>query len=395
MPFRFKAKSVFLTYPQCPIPKEHALTLLRTKLGEAEGTHYLIAQETHQDGHFHLHVFIERHTVIDTLNERHFDLEWEDNVIFHPNITAPRNKPDVIKYITKSDTAPLKWPETWDYEVAPKRKGKWAEATPLLLQGQDAKTLLKSMPDFVLGNLQKVQQAVTFVANIRQQESLPPLDRFLTWELPADLANEPNIAFQTVWNELKDNLANKGFGRKQLYLHGPTGIGKSTFVLHLLMCVRTYMIPNEDFYCHWDNDLYDLSVMEEFKGQKTIQWLNQWLDGAHFYVKKKGIPGLLKTNPIPTILISNFDINGSDVYPNMQESTSIATLRRRLRVLPVDHLCMHLLTKALRAFLSSIGVSLPRLTGDAPQPNPIANIPAPIVAPVPRPTVNPLWLGDQ
>lgn len=387
MPFRFKAKSVFLTYPQCPIPKEHALTLLRTKFGESDGTHYLIGQETHQDGSFHIHVFIERETVIDTVNERHFDLEWEDNVIFHPNITAPRNKTDVINYITKDDKTPVKWPVTWEYETTGKRKGKWEIATPFLLQGQDAKTLLKSMPDFVLGNLKKVQEAAAFIANTQYQASLPPLVQFLTWELPAELASEPNIAFQTVWKELKDNLANKDFGRRQLYLHGPTGIGKSTFVRHLSMCVRTYMIPNEDWYCHWDNDLFDLALLEEFKGQKPIQWLNQWLDGAHFYVKRKGIPGLLKTNPIPTLIISNFDINTSDVYPNMQESVSIGTLRRRLRSLPVDQACMHLLTKALRAFLSSIGASLPRLQEDALQPT--------LIAPQPQARVNPLWLGDH
>lgn len=385
--FRFNARSVFLTYPQCPIPKEHVLTLLRTKLGEDAGTHYLIGQETHQDGHFHIHVFVEREKLINSRNPRYFDLEWEDNAVFHPNITAPRDRQDVMRYVTKSDTAPLKWPADWEWEAPAKKKSKWAEATPLLLEGQDAKTLLKSMPEFVLGNLKKVQEAVAFVANIQQQASLPPLETFLTWELPAELASEPNIAFQTVWSELKDNLANKGFGRRQLYLHGPTGIGKSTFVNHLLMCVRTYIIPNEQFYCHWDNNLYDLSLIEEFKGQKPIQWLNQWLDGANFYVQKKGIPGLLKTNPIPTLVISNFDINTSEVYPNMQESVSIGTLRRRFRVLPVDQTCMHLLTKALRAFLSSIGASLPRLQDAALQPT--------LIAPQPQARVNPLWLGDH
>ncbi|AXL65942.1 replication-associated protein [Giant house spider associated circular virus 4] len=385
MSFRFNARAVFLTYPQCPLLKQHVLTMLRTKLGEDEGTHYLIGQETHKDGTPHLHIFVERGHLINTRNARYFDLE-DASGIYHPNVTAPRDRADVIRYITKEDTEPVKWPETWKFDEPPKKRSKWEQATPLLLEGQDAATLLKSMPVFVLGNLKKVQEATAFLANIKQQASLPPLETFLTWVLPAEPEYERNIAFKTVWNELRDNLASKDFGRRQLYLHGPTGIGKSTFLRHLLMCIRTYILPNEDWYDHWDNNLFDLSVMEEFKGQKSIQWLNQWLDEAHFYVKRKGVAGLLKTNPIPTILISNFDINSSDVYPNMQESVSIQTLRRRLRSLPVDSTCMHLLTKALRQFLSSIGASLPHIQGDVPQTPPLNAA---------QEIVNPLWRGPE
>lgn len=366
------------------------MTLLRTLLGEAEGTHYLIGQEKHADGHFHLHCFVERSSMIESRNNRYFDLEWPDAtgevITYHPNITSPRDRQHVKDYIRKDDKDPAIWPADWAIDEPLPKKSKWAEATPMLLNGDSAETILKSMPTFVLGNLKKVQEATAFIANIKAQELIPPLAEFLTWALPLDFVGKQGLPFHTIWNALRDNLANKGFGREQLYLHGPTGIGKSTFLLHLMQCIRTYVIPTEDFYCHWSDQLFDLSVMEEFKGQKSIQWLNQWLDGATLNVRKKGVPGTLKTNPVPTLLLSNFDINTADVYPNMQESVSIGTLRRRLRSLPVDQETMHALTQALRLFLSTTGRALPKMPSERSTP---------ILPTRPLETVNPLWLGGH
>lgn len=392
--YRFKAKCVFLTYPQCPLAKEDALRALRAKLGEEDGTHYLIGQEKHQDGNTHLHVYVEREKTIDTLNPRYFDIE-----VYHPNIEAPRDRTAVKKYVTKEDKEPLVWPSEWNWEE--KRKGKWAQAAPLLLAGQSAKALLQSMPDFVLGNLKKVQEAVAFVANIKRQEEIPPLEAFLTWVPPGDITSTWCDATRTVWNVLRDNLMNKAFGRKQLYLHGPTGIGKSTFLQHLAACLATYFIPTtEDFYDLWDDELYTLSVMEEFKSQKTIQWLNQWLDGGVLNVKKKGSQAL-KKNPVPTVVLSNFDINGSDVYPNMQEKVSLMTLRRRFHSVEVDKKTMRQLTSILRLFLTSCGKALPVLP-EEPEPELALAPPNPqepqqrLLGSILRngETVNPLWRGE-
>lgn len=44
--YRLSAKTLALTYPQCPVPKEHALQQLATKLGPPQ--EYIVAQEHHQ-----------------------------------------------------------------------------------------------------------------------------------------------------------------------------------------------------------------------------------------------------------------------------------------------------------------------------------------------------------
>lgn len=370
--FRFQARAVFLTYPKCPISTADALTLLRTKLGEADGTHYLIAQEDHADGSKHLHIFVERNEIINTRNARYFDIE-DATGTYHPNVTAPRDRDNVKTYVSKHGNYII-WPADWNWQSPPTKRSKWQEATPLLMEGQTAAQLLQTMPDFVLANLKKVQEASAFLANLELLKQVPPLAEFLTWDLPLECELSRNPQALIVWNELRDNLANMDFGRRQLYLYGPTGIGKSVFLHHLMLAVRTYMIPTEDFYDMWEDSRYDLSVMEEFKGQKPIQWFNQWLDGATLNVRQKGKQAL-KKKAVPTLILSNFDVNGPDVYPNMQESVSIVTLRRRLRSLPVTQDIMHALTSGLRLFLSAKEKTLPKITPLEPQaiqaPNPL------------------------
>lgn len=396
MPFRFNARSAFLTYPKCDVPMEHALTMLRTKIGEAQGTHYLIAVEAHEDGTPHLHVFWERTNKLNTVNERFFDLEvplgafqppggyrgtneevirqmneagqpglgrpegWEPMVDrFHPNVTVPRNRGDVIKYVSKHGNV-MCWPQDWDWKEAmtKKRKGQWEEATPLLMQGQDARELLKTMPAFVLANKKKVEEAVVFLQLSHLQEKIPPLTEFLTWELPLDFDGRRVNGFLDVWNGLRDSLANMVFGKKQWYLHGGTGIGKSTWLQHLFKVIRVYLIPNEDFYDHWEDSLYDMAVIEEFKGQKPIQWLNQWLDGGVMNMRKKGSQAI-KTKAVPTVILSNFSPMGAEIYPNMQETISIGTFRRRLHVVEVDQALMRAMTNGLRLYMTAKGLDLP------------------------------------
>lgn len=59
MSFKYSAKSIFLTYSQCPLPREDLMAHLKAKTG-AFATNQLIkacvAQETHQDGNKHLHM---------------------------------------------------------------------------------------------------------------------------------------------------------------------------------------------------------------------------------------------------------------------------------------------------------------------------------------------------
>lgn len=92
--FRINAKNIFLTYAQCAINKEDMRDYILGKEGDRIEW-MVIARETHQDGHFHLHIQIEYERSRQIYSQDHYDFEDA-----HPNITATRNLKKVFFYIT-------------------------------------------------------------------------------------------------------------------------------------------------------------------------------------------------------------------------------------------------------------------------------------------------------
>lgn len=63
---------------------------------------FVVAQEDHEDGSKHLHVWLKLAKKINLKRADKFDLVVEDTT-YHPNIQAPRSNECVIKYVTKDD----------------------------------------------------------------------------------------------------------------------------------------------------------------------------------------------------------------------------------------------------------------------------------------------------
>lgn len=57
-PGRFAAKQLSLTYPQCPLSKEAAASLLSGALASHGIQQLVICQEKHEDGSPHLHAYV-------------------------------------------------------------------------------------------------------------------------------------------------------------------------------------------------------------------------------------------------------------------------------------------------------------------------------------------------
>ena len=58
--------------------------------------------------------------------------------------------------------------------------------------------------------------------------------------------------------------------------------------MKLSECARTYAVPDEDFYDDYADSNFDLIVFEEFKHQKTVQWMNKFIDGQVCPLRQKG-----------------------------------------------------------------------------------------------------------
>lgn len=97
--FRLQSKVLFVTYPQCPVPKDTMMAHLNSKL-DVEWA--LVAQEEHKDGNAHLHALVKLNSKLTTRNPRLLDYEG-----YHCNLQAAKSINASVKYLTKSDPEPL------------------------------------------------------------------------------------------------------------------------------------------------------------------------------------------------------------------------------------------------------------------------------------------------
>lgn len=97
--FELRSKAFFLTYPQCDVKPEEALEQLSGIFNSiAYKIHeYVVAQERHEDGNFHIHAYIH----VGIALHRKVASNFLDLGPYHPNIEAVRSMNKVIAYCAK------------------------------------------------------------------------------------------------------------------------------------------------------------------------------------------------------------------------------------------------------------------------------------------------------
>lgn len=187
----------------------------------------------------------------------------------------------------------------------------------------------KKYPQFVLLHKKKLEDYLTFQNQLKEKNSKK------AWEphiLPLDTSS-PNF---TIWNWINMNIKTKRkFKEKQLYIWGPPNLGKTSLIIYLETMLTVYWVPmDEEFYDDWLDNHYDLAVLDEFKGQKTVQWLNRFLQGGPMSIRKKGSQSR-KTQNIPVMILSNYSLE--DCYKKMAEQNieRLESLKARLEIVEV------------------------------------------------------------
>lgn len=93
--FRFNARNVFLTYPQCGgTTSEDLLAHFKTFIPPI--SYGLVSRELHADGSPHLHALFGWSKKYSTRDPRSFDFRN-----LHPNVQSPRVLSDVAAYVRK------------------------------------------------------------------------------------------------------------------------------------------------------------------------------------------------------------------------------------------------------------------------------------------------------
>nr|AKM49918.1 AC1 [Chilli leaf curl virus]AZB50363.1 replicase [Chilli leaf curl virus]QZX45774.1 replication-associated protein [Chilli leaf curl virus]UVY90102.1 replication initiation protein [Chilli leaf curl virus]WID94113.1 Rep [Chilli leaf curl virus] len=100
--FQIYAKNYFLTYPQCSLTKEEALSQLQNLSTPTNKLFIRVSRELHENGEPHLHVLIQFEGKFKCQNNRFFDLVSPTRPAhFHPNIQRAKSSSDVKAYVEK------------------------------------------------------------------------------------------------------------------------------------------------------------------------------------------------------------------------------------------------------------------------------------------------------
>lgn len=320
--YRLQAKQLFLTFPQCLTEKEVVLTRIRRYFKE-DLIFAVVAQEEHKNNAGkHLHAVIKLKTKFTSRDPHCLDILAGK----HGDYASCRNISKAIIYITKEATYCSFGlnVDRFIQQVQQKKASGFAVAADKVVRGCGLKELNEIMPGFVLQHKRKLQDYISW---IRLEQLKKPK---LQWERISFMELRGEDREIALW--LNKNIKQKRrFKQKQLYIYGLKNTGKSTLLLNLRKRLRCYEIPlNEDFYDFYADD-EDLAYIDEFKGQKTIQWMNMWLQGLWMTLRQKGAQ-VIRSRNVPTIICSNY--SPREVYHNVSDE-KLETFLERLEVINV------------------------------------------------------------
>ena len=320
------AKNLSLTYPQCETPASTVLERVRDHFGD-NLRFAVVCRETHRTGEPHLHVAVALKMRIQTRQA-----DWAD--VFagkHGNYQATRSMRRWVAYVAKEGDVVSHGVDLQAYlqAAAGKQSTRAAVVAEAVKEGKTLAQLDEDHGDFLLLHMKKVQEYQAF--QHRKKQRVARLGEGVFTFLSFDM-EDYNIAIAS-WLDA-NLLAKREFKQRQLYVYGPPDVGKTHLILHLERHgIRVYRMPYDGkWYDTYDDDSYDLIVLDEFKGQKTIQEMNLWLEGGPMMVNRRGTAPVLKRANLPFIILSNYAPRAA--YRNCSEER-LSPLLARLTIVAV------------------------------------------------------------
>ena len=315
--FRMNGKNFILTFPQCSEKKEVAAERLEQKWKD-EMKGYIVCEEQHKDGTPHLHVYLSFHARKNFKNPDCFDFIGGK----HGNYKVANSPRGSIAYVTKAGNYLAK-----GVDVESTKKSKTGDKIASMLeQGKSLVEVKDEEKGYFLINKRKIEEYAAFIQCEISKKSK------LDWVPPSleGLTDANKQIAEWICSNIRQTRA---FKAPQLFITGKPNLGKTSLVEWLKKFLSVYLMPTtEEFYDHYSDD-YDLVVLDEFKGQKTIQFLNEFLQGSSMPIRKKGSQGLKNKN-LPVIILSNYTLE--ECYRKANEDGRLDSLRARLTQVEVD-----------------------------------------------------------
>jgi len=324
--FRAEGVNWLLTFPQCSISKQEAVDKITSKV-DLSVKSVVVGQEKHADGNPHLHIIVCLEKRLRTRSAAFWDFVCGK----HGDYRVIQFPKKAYEYVTKEDKEPLIFGSIPKVFLDSKMT-KSAECAKMIMSGSTVESVVQLFPDYGLVNLQKLLTFKSYVTNVLATASLQHLS------LPIKYNGTEKVTGSIVdW--LNGNLKKeRSFKQKQLWLFGPPDTKKTSLLMKLATFLRIYTIPlGEDFYDTYSDDAYDLIIADEYKCQKTITWINAFVQGGlPLNLRIKG-GQIMKFKNLPVIIASNHSIVESYSKANYVSVDALKTRFTEIEVvLPID-----------------------------------------------------------
>lgn len=303
--FRLNAKNLFLTWPKNDCDPAQVCQNLIKHFGLDNMSYVCVSQEEHEDGSPHLHALVCLKKKCDITSAVNLDKIGGGK---HGNYQAAKNIKDVHDYVKKGGN----FVEHGSCPVKP-NETKSKAAAQALLQGKDLESVIEMDPGFALLHLRTIKDFQNEVIMMKRKKRTKP----------------PPLIYSAWGYQIEIGLP-RVFKQKQYWIYGNPNTGKTSFINDLTLSgFNGYQIPINDDHCEWDDDSYDFAYIDEFHGQLSITFLNQFLQGSELKMNVKGRSTYKRKN-IPTFILSNF--SPDQAWKNVH-NVSLDSLKTRVHII--------------------------------------------------------------
>jgi len=318
--YRLRGKNIFLTFPQCSTSKEQVSKNLETFMVERSKHSTspllgaIVAQEKHADGKDHLHIALFFKERYESTNPKCFDFLTGQ----HGSYEVMRSVAASIEYLNKEDPSPLILGVVPSSNSTPKTT-KSDTVAQMVISGSSTGEIIKQHPGYFMLNHSKILSFKSQLIACAARSTLKTPSTSIIY-CGVDTTTSSIVEWLNI-NLFKP----RAFKQPQLFLTGPPDVRKTSLVLMLSQYFHTCFAPmTEDFFDTFSDD-YQLFFFDEFKGQKTVTFLNSFLQGAPFNIKIKG-GQMMKMKNQPVIIASNHKLEECYV-----KHDNVLSLRTRLK----------------------------------------------------------------
>ena len=309
--FRISARKLFMTYSQCPYTPTECLSLLQSILKDTIKS-YVISREPHENGGYHLHVYVELSRKCDSRDPKFLDLQLvSEDKSYHGNYSAVRSKNNVIKYILKfvKDTT-----DESNVLISP-------DILPYIHSDSDGtyKHLGFSETMIHLARDGQIRQAMALL------ESVDP-DRFLTSHISirkslvkiylneSDLHSDFTSKDFSVPDHVREGLLTCQRAGRTFSLIGPGGTGKSSFMLCYtkeILGLVPLIVNNLDGIRFFEPGLHECIIFDDvdFSRVRSREELIKLLECVDMTTHRVLHGTVRIPKDTPRFIVSNYNLN--------------------------------------------------------------------------------------